>query len=261
MLTYAIDTWKVVSNYVITPADAASRSIPTKNFPIAKTCYGETMAGGVFWRPLPSSTDVNSITTGLYMTLSAYLAEITRDPKYTNAAILSANWIKNLNLNSNHIVLDTVHGADCSRSPSTWLFTYNSGKYVEGLSVLASVTKDPSWTKLMEFVVAGTTKFSFWEGKDGVITEGSSTSSDNDGVGFKAIFVRGLCEAFVRNKNYADFAILIRSYVDVQYNALLELAANGTSYSANWHGPPMPFTTWGQLAALDVMVSAIAANT
>ncbi|KAK2465476.1 hypothetical protein APHAL10511_002368 [Amanita phalloides] len=224
------------------------------------------MAGGVFWRPVSSDKNVNSITTGLYMTratnsLSAYLAEITGNRKYTNAAILSANWIKNLNLNSNHIVLDTVNGAHCSRSPSTWLFTYNSGKYVEGLSVLASVTKDPSWTSLMAFVVANATKSSAWEGKDGIITEGSSTSGDNDGIGFKAVFIRGLCEAFVRNKNYAGFAILIHSYVDVQYNALLELAANGTSYSANWHGPPMHFTTWGQLAALDVMVSAIAANT
>ena len=32
----------------------------------------------------------------------------------------------------------------------------------------------------------------------------------------QAIFIRGLCEAFVRNEDSSDFAILIHSYVDVQ---------------------------------------------
>ena len=50
--------------------------------------------------------------------------------------------------------------------------------------------------------------------------------------------------------------------LEYQYNALLDLASTpGTNaYSAAWHGPPMPFTTWGQLAALDVLNSAIGAN-
>lgn len=47
-----------------------------------------------------------------------------------------------------------------------------------------------------------------------------------------------------------------------QYNALLDLAHNATddSYSAAWAGPPGAFTAWGQLAALDVLVSAVGAN-
>lgn len=48
---------------------------------------------------------------------------------------------------------------------------------------------------------------------------------------------------------------------DGQYNALLDLAANGSTYSANWHGPAQGFTTWGQLAALDPLTAAISANT
>lgn len=80
--------------------------------------------------------------------ISAFLAEITGDSKYTNAALLSAKWIEAHNINADHIVLDTVNGHDCTRSPATWLFTYNSGKYVEGLSVLADVTRDSHWTTL-----------------------------------------------------------------------------------------------------------------
>lgn len=67
--------------------------------------------------------------------------------EYKNAAIASANWIRNHNLNSNNIVLDTVNGKDCSK-PNNWIFTYNSGKYIEGLTVLADVTGDASWRSL-----------------------------------------------------------------------------------------------------------------
>ncbi|KAJ8094892.1 hypothetical protein PM082_010107 [Marasmius tenuissimus] len=191
--------------------------------------------------------------------LSAYLAEITKDSKYTNAALLSAQWIKAHNINSNNIVLDTVNGHDCSRSPANWLFTYNSGKYVEGLSVLATVTGDAQWTSLYTVISNAAMKTNAWGGSDGIITEGASRNENNDGVGFKAVFIRGLHEVFTRSKSDA-LKILIHSYIDVQYNALLDLAANGTTYSAAWKGPPQGFTSWGQLAALDVLVSAIDAN-
>lgn len=45
-----------------------------------------------------------------------------------------------------------------------------------------------------------------------------------------------------------------------QYNALLELAATGNDYSSSWAGPAQGFTSWGQLAALDVMATNIGAN-
>ncbi|KAF9461512.1 endo-1,6-alpha-mannosidase [Collybia nuda] len=240
---------------VVTASQASAGRNPNKSFTLSSTCDGVTMAGGVFWRPTSDDQSINSITTGL----SAYLAEITKDAKYTNAAILSANWLRSHNLNGN-IVLDTVNAHDCSRSPANWLFTYNSGKFVEGLSVLADVTGDSQWRTLMVNIVATAVKFSAWQGSDGIITEGVSTSSNNDGVGFKAIFIRGLYEAFARNPSNTNLRILIHSYIDVQYNALLDLAANGSTYSSNWHGPPQGFTTWGQLAALDVFGSAIISN-
>lgn len=56
--------------------------------------------------------------------------------------------MKNHNINSNNIVLDTVDAKDCTRSPASWLFTYNSGKYIEGLSVLSDVTGDSQWRSL-----------------------------------------------------------------------------------------------------------------
>ncbi len=53
-----------------------------------------------------------------------------------------------LQINSNGILLDSINGHDCSRSPAMWLFTYNNGKFIEGLSVLANVTNDDTWSNL-----------------------------------------------------------------------------------------------------------------
>ncbi|KAF5360085.1 hypothetical protein D9758_007579 [Tetrapyrgos nigripes] len=260
LLSHAVATWNHVSQFVVSAADATSGSIPQKSFTLAGTCDGITMAGGVFWRPTSDDQSINSVTTGLYLTLSAFLAEATGDSKYTNAAILSAQWIKNHNINTNNLVLDTVNGHDCSRSPADWLFTYNNGKYLEGLSVLADVTGDNSWRTLMVNIAAAAMKSAPWQGSDGIITEGASPNSNNDGVGFKAIFIRGLDEVNVRSASNSALQILIHSYGDVQYNALLDLAATGNTYSSSWEGPPQGFTTWGQLAALDVMVTNLNTN-
>ncbi|KAJ7777129.1 endo-1,6-alpha-mannosidase [Mycena metata] len=256
LLAHAVDVWTHVTGYVITAAEASARKQPNKAFTIESTCNGATMAGGVFWRPTTDDTSVNSITTGL----SAFLADYTKNATYTSAAILSANWIKAHNINANNLVLDTVDAADCSTSPATWLFTYNSGKYIEGLSVLAAVTGDSQWSTLMINILNSAVKTTVWQGSNGVITEGASPSADNDDVGFKAVLIRGLGEAWIRNTANTALTTLIHSYGDVQYNALLELAATGNTYSSSWLGPPQAFTSWGQLAALDVLTTNILTN-
>lgn len=262
MLNHAIATWQHVSTYQITAAQASSGKTSAKSFSLSGSCAGTTMAGGVFWRPTTDDQSVNSITTGLYLTLSAYLASASGgSATYLNPAIAAATWIKNHNLNSNNIVLDTVNAHDCSKSPDSWTFTYNTGKFIEGLAVLADVSGSSQWRDLMTTVVAAATKNAPWQGSDGIITEAAGDTSNNDNAGFKAVFIRGLNEAFVRNQSSWDFQVLIHSYIDVQYNALLDLARNGDTYAINWHGPSTSFTSWGQLAALDVLVSAISANT
>jgi predicted alpha-1,6-mannanase (GH76 family) len=85
----------------------------------------------------------------LSLSLSAYLASASGgSATYKNAAIAAAKWIQTHNLNSNKIVLDTVNGHDCSRSAASWTFTYNTGKFVEGLAVLSDVTGDATWRTL-----------------------------------------------------------------------------------------------------------------
>jgi hypothetical protein len=57
------------------------------------------------------------------MTLSAYLAQTTGNDTYTQAATAAGNWIKNANKNSAGIVLDTIDGQSCTRSPDNFIFT------------------------------------------------------------------------------------------------------------------------------------------
>ncbi|OJA11364.1 hypothetical protein AZE42_05158 [Rhizopogon vesiculosus] len=276
LLSHAIETWQHVSNYVITASDASSGKQPNKDFLIEGSCDGETMVGGVFWRPTSDDTSVNSITTGydvilfylkcahlVRVNLSAYLTSATGNITYNNAAILSANFIKTSNMNSGGLILDSIDAQDCTRSPSDWLFTYNSGKYIEGLSVLASVTGNSSWTSLLVDIVAVATKATAWEGSNGIITEGADITEDNDDVGFKAVLIRGLAEAWSRNIGNTALRTLIQSYID--FNALLDLASTSDSgstwYSPAWEGPgPTSFIAWGQLAAVDVLVSAVRIN-
>ncbi|KAI0750302.1 endo-1,6-alpha-mannosidase [Daedaleopsis nitida] len=249
--------WTVRSSTQITSAEAASGTVPGKSFTIQGTCDGASMVGGVFWRPVADDTGVNSVTTGL----SAYLAQQSGSATYQNAATAAGNWIKNANKNAAGLVLDTIHPNDCSRSPADWLFTYNSGKYVEGLVALYATTKDSSLMTEATNVAAAGMKNAPWQGSNGVITEGASPNSNGDGVYFKSVWVRALNELFRANNDQSGIAILAHSYIDVQYNAVLELAANGSTYSSSWPGPPQGFTGWGQAAALDVLVSAITANT
>jgi hypothetical protein len=78
------------------------------------------------------------------MTLSAYLAQATKNPKYATAAYAAGNWIKHANTNAAGLPLDTIAGDSCTRSPANWVFTYNAGKYVEGLTALYGATKNSS---------------------------------------------------------------------------------------------------------------------
>ncbi|KAG6846667.1 hypothetical protein H0H93_012549, partial [Arthromyces matolae] len=215
LLDHAVATWEHVTPFVLTPSEAKAGKIPGKSFTVESTCDNITMAGGVFWRPTTDDQSMNSITTGLYMTLSANLAKITKNSKYTDAAIASAEWIQKLNM-KNGIVLDSINAHDCSRSPANWLFPYNSGKFIEGLSVLAEVTGDCQWTTLLREVAAASIKSSIWEGHDGIINAGISLTTDNDGVGFKSIFIRGLNVAYQANQCDDELQTLIRSYVHVQ---------------------------------------------
>lgn len=70
---------------------------------------------------------------------------MTGNQTYKDAAITSANWIAKHDVRD-YVVLDTVSAQDCSNN--NWIFTYNSGKFIEGISILANITGDTQWNDL-----------------------------------------------------------------------------------------------------------------
>ncbi|KAI0809134.1 hypothetical protein BC629DRAFT_1092049 [Irpex lacteus] len=100
--------------------------------------------------------------------------------------------------------------------------------------------------------------------EDGVNIEGHTSSKhanfDGPHVALKGIFIRCLYQALTRLKSDSPETELIRSYINVQLNALLDLATvTGTDqYSPRWEGPPpSQLLPQGQLAAMDVLYASL----
>ncbi|KAG1776400.1 hypothetical protein EV702DRAFT_1046277 [Suillus placidus] len=168
--------------------------------------------------------------------LSAYLASTTRNSTYINAAILSANFIKITNNNSRDVVLDTINAQDCTRSSFSWLFTYNTGKYIKacwtslshrqnhlhGKAVNVSLPMAPTYRQRGRWI------------RGRVSLPHHSIAIDTWAV-LSAVLICGL-EAWSRNPDNTALRAFIRSYTDAQYNPLLDLAS-GSGSSSTWYSP------------------------
>ncbi|KAI0309935.1 hypothetical protein OF83DRAFT_1088716 [Amylostereum chailletii] len=288
LLDIAKSVWTDTSKAMVTVADAANGSHPSRTLKFEGQCEGATTAGGVFWLvDSPTNTLVNGESVGL----SAYLYEATNDSQYAVAAELSAGFVYN-HMYNRTIVLDTFDLVECAITPGTGAFTYNSAFWLEGLAVWAAVG-NASWWNVVEALAVSTIEFPGWTRSDGINLEDAGTpqdpSSDSFGSGWKgavrllascsensvvltyvrptsrpppqqAIFVRSLNELRRRlGTSNAPLTALIEGYITVQYNALVDLAAapGSTVYSSSWIGPPTTqVLAWGQSAAIDVLNAA-----
>ncbi|KAF8304744.1 Six-hairpin glycosidase [Clavulina sp. PMI_390] len=261
-LSWAENSWANVAPYQITGTSGNGKSFTWG------TCNGQSLSGLVFWTTSATDTSTNAITTGLFMTLSAWLYEATGNTQYLNAAVAAYGAItRNLYDTSTNLINDSLDVTTCS-GPD-WVFTYNSGKFIEGTAVLGAVTGTATYTNAALTVAVAAMKSGPWQGSDGIITESSSNthSSNNDAWGFKAVYIRGLAELYRRQSaSNTPLGTLIHSYVDTQANALIELASNtltwstATSYAADWEGPYDGMYAWTQLAALDVFGTFVMVN-
>ncbi|KAK7688633.1 hypothetical protein QCA50_008171 [Cerrena zonata] len=154
------------------------------------------------------------------------------------------------------------------QTQNDWAFTYDTGLYLEGISVFANTTNDSALTQLADQIALDSMKkSSLWTNVNGVITESRSNEwKDDIGHSFKAMLIRALHEHWSRSEKTSEIAILIEKFLTVQHNAILNLARYpGTNlYTYTWVGPPAPtMLPSGQLAAMDVLSSSIsfAANT
>ncbi|KAJ3551608.1 hypothetical protein NM688_g4606 [Phlebia brevispora] len=276
-LAHATTIWDQVSPYQIQPRDAANGFAASVNASIPATCNGSTVVGGVFAYPPGSQfpgaaqrpTDVDGETVGAFVALSAHLYELTSEQKYLAAAISGAEFLQN-HMQAGNVSLDTFSVGPC-QVLSLQPYTYITGFTIWGLSVLA--THNASWTPFLNSLISTSVPYTGWtSGLNGIVTEGSSDGSQSfsqpndvltDGTCscLKAVWIRGLHEAWTRMDPAFDSAKFIEAYLYVQFNALRDLALNpaNNSYSPDWQGPAIePVLSWGQLNALDVMNAAFA---
>ncbi|KZV90632.1 Six-hairpin glycosidase [Exidia glandulosa HHB12029] len=265
-LGWATDVWNWVAPSQITQDQANAGSTPVRPAPIQGQCNGKSTAGGVFWRSECSErTDMgaNVITTGLFETLSAYLAEATGDQKYTDAAKAAYGYITTQLMQDNpNIPTDTLVLSDCGTN--NWIFTYNTGKFVEGAIVLTQVTKDETYREqALKTIVDAVKNTKNWQDDSGHITEGQDgdPSQGNDGRQFKAIYVRALTEVSRREWQNADLHNLLRTYININYDTAINSDTDGQgNYGVVWKGPYAGPYGSGQMNILDLLVAGIEFN-
>ncbi|KAK7688601.1 hypothetical protein QCA50_008139 [Cerrena zonata] len=217
----------------------------------------------------------------IWRALSAYLYEMTGNLAYQDSAKLAHTFTQSHLYDATRGCITDNYNIQQCQTQNDWAFTYDTGLYLEGLSVLANTTKDSGLIQLADQIALDSMKSPLWTNVSGVIKESmitwlesiyrtvlisipfigrSNVKNDNIGHWFKGMLIRALHEHWSRSESGSGIANLIESFLTVQHNAILNLAKYPGSdwYTPTWAGPPVPIMLpWGQLAAMDVLSSAI----
>ncbi|KAJ7241814.1 hypothetical protein C8J57DRAFT_1558584 [Mycena rebaudengoi] len=239
-LDYTIQSWGFGRRYTLTQDNVNSGKTNVKNYPLTKVCDGVTMAGGTFCANDTTDPDLSAFPTGNFLILSALLAEATSNPMYLQAASDAADFMHAHLYTSSHLVQDTI---SARQNDSCEVDTYTdpgySGLLIEGLSIIFSITKKASIQLLLVLPVL-----------NGIL--------ENDGF-YAGDLVKGLKVAYERNVTSPQLRDWLKAYIGVQFNAVIDLATNGTDiYAYKWEGPPSStFDGGAQTDAIHVLLSAI----
>ncbi|PBK84200.1 hypothetical protein ARMGADRAFT_974338 [Armillaria gallica] len=267
-LDRAVTSWTSARQYTISKEQAASGTMDVKQLNITPSCHADdyhqllqlirmlipvtaTMAGGTYYGTDSNDPTLTSLASGFFLVVSALLAEATSNQTYLNAAIESANFIQSHLLNPSNIVWESI-SSNASCSVNSWENPYASGIFIEGLVILANITRNVSTEALLRSTVVAVATDTQWQGLDGII---ASSGSDPGGY----YIVRALAALYERNTTSSDLREYTKEYIGVQYNAVIEHATSGGSniYGA-WTGPPSTsFSSDNQTIAISALLSAI----
>ncbi|KAJ7241813.1 hypothetical protein C8J57DRAFT_1526613 [Mycena rebaudengoi] len=250
-LDYAIQSWWFGRRYTLTQDNVDSGKTSVKDYPLTKISDGVTMAGGTFWANDTTDPDLSALPTGNFLVLSALLAEATSNPMYLQAASDAADFMHAHLYTSSHLVQDSISARqnDSCEVSDTWTDPGYSGLLIEGLSIIFSITKKASIQLLLNDLIT-VIPHTTWQQVDGIL--------DNDHF-FAADLVKGLKVAYERNVTSPQLRDWMKAYIGLQFNAVIDLATNGTNiYALKWQGPPSStFDGGAQTDAINVLLSAI----
>ncbi|KAJ7277190.1 hypothetical protein C8J57DRAFT_183522 [Mycena rebaudengoi] len=169
---------------------------------------------------------------------------------YLQAASDAADFMRAHLYTSSHLVQDTI---SVRQNDSCEVDTYTdpgySGLLIEGLSIIFSITKKASIQLLLNDLITAI-PHTTWQQVHGIL--------ENDGF-YAGDLVKGLKVAYERNVTSPQLRDWLRAYIGVQFNAVIDLATNGTNiYAYKWEGPPSStFDGGAQTDAIHVLLSAI----
>ncbi|KAJ7500040.1 hypothetical protein FB451DRAFT_1549486 [Mycena latifolia] len=268
-LKYAAQSWWWGRLNTLSQDELNIGNITSKNFTVQKACQAITMAGGTFWTQDPTSSGIVGLSTGGFLvyapvivvslslinqaSLSALLAEATSDAIYLEAATQSADFIHAHLYNVRNMVQDGIDArANMSCSIASVEASYNSGLMIEGLAILYSITHNSSIHDLISEIITAAIPNNAWQESDGIIANGDSKLGD-------MFLPRGLAAAYVRNATTPELQSYIGEYLSVQFNAVIDLATNGSNiYEGTWTGPPSGKPSGAnQTNALQALISTI----
>ncbi|KAG8942631.1 hypothetical protein FRC03_002990 [Tulasnella sp. 419] len=230
-----------------------------------KNREGDTsLTGGVFNNRF-SGSEIAALETTLFMCLSAHLSKCTGEANYMDTAVLSANCIKTHMMDPDSFVVkdSTVDAWNGKITKSGTPSRFLTGVFLEGLSILASASGDKTWRQLSLRVANASMKMGQWHKRGWILSTatgyfgpGSAATNSNE------ILIRGLRYVWKQDSQDLVSRSSIQRYINVQYNALLDFARTGDSYSNIWTESktrPVPSAA-GQLAALDLVSAVIEVN-
>ncbi|KAG8915211.1 hypothetical protein FRC02_004633 [Tulasnella sp. 418] len=100
-----------------------------------------------------------------------------------------------------------------------------------------------------------------WHGSTGILSPTQQHVSGRfDVAASKGGLIRGIFGAYSCNQSEVEFQNKAGAYINVQFNALRDLARQEDSYGIEWGGPFQGSTTVSRMTALDVLVAGITAN-
>ncbi|SJL17365.1 uncharacterized protein ARMOST_20915 [Armillaria ostoyae] len=251
-LDLAVTSWSSARRYAISEEQATSGTMDGKQFNLSLSCQGATLVGGTYRSTDPNGPHLDSLASGLFLVVSALLAEAASNQTYLNAAIESAKFIQSHLLGPSNIILDSVFlKPNESCSVESMVYSYNSGIFIEGLVILADIIRNISTEALVRSTVVAVATDTLWQGLDGIIA-----ATDFGGHHI----VRALAALYERNTTSSDLREYIKEYIGVQYNAVIEKATSGGSniYELPWTGPPSTlFSSYNQTVAVTALLGAI----
>ncbi|KAG8943972.1 hypothetical protein FRC03_002221 [Tulasnella sp. 419] len=221
--------------------------------------------GGLF--TLKATRDkpmVSSSRTVLFMAFASYMAESGGSDEYRELAVVSAKFVEDrvLDPNTNLVKDCLINVTSLAEESGAALSCYLTGLTIEAFSVLGSATGDQSWTSLAIDIATAAMHYDDWHKPNGILNVGLEgiMLKSADARALKGLLNRGLMVAYQRNRSNKAFCNLVRSYVNVQANALIDLSRSQDSYGMHWGEKYTGRFASAQMAAIDTLVAAVAVN-